>query len=426
MRDAAISAQNISKRYRIGLRERADTLAGRIKQTLAYPIRNLRNIAKLNSFDESDSDRSIFWALRDIDFSVKPGDVLGIIGHNGAGKSTLLKILSRITEPTTGEIEIRGRVSSLLEVGTGFHEELTGHDNVYMNGTILGMTKWEIDSKMEQIVDFAGVEQYIHTPVKFYSSGMRVRLAFSVAAHLDPEILIIDEVLAVGDLGFQQKCLGKMDEVSRSGRTILFVSHNMGAVEGLCTRAMLLDKGRIAYDGGVTEAIDLYRDATLSKADEQELAQRTDRDGVGNFKFTHVVLNGGDVVLTDRPLKIDLYYQVKETLQNLQLVIKISRNYREIVMTIDSKAQGVIIDVEKGEGMISVKVPNLPLLPYQYVIDLWSGISGGVEDRIFNAAKMLVEERDIYGTGNIPNAKKHGLLVAPKCEWVAQEISVNS
>ena len=248
MSKTVITARNISKRYRIGVRKVEDTLAGKLKKGLSYPIRNLKRISSLNSFND-ETDESIFWALKDIEFEVKEGEVLGIIGKNGAGKSTLLKILSRITEPTTGRIEIKGRVSSLLEVGTGFHPELTGRDNVYMNGTIHGMTRKEINRKFDEIVEFSGIQKHVDTPVKFYSSGMKVRLGFAVAAHLEPEILVIDEVLAVGDAEFQRKCLGKMNEVSRSGRTVLFVSHNMGAVKKSMYQEYPSTIGKIAQGG---------------------------------------------------------------------------------------------------------------------------------------------------------------------------------
>ncbi len=252
-----ISVKNISKRYRLGTYEKADTFAGQIKNAITYPLRNLKRISRLSSF-KGEEDDTIFWALKDINFEVKKGEVLGIIGHNGAGKSTLLKILSRITPPSQGEIEIKGRVSSLLEVGTGFHPELSGRDNIYMNGTILGMTKKEIDSKLNEIIDFAGVHKHIDTPVKFYSSGMKVRLGFSVAAHLEPEILIIDEVLAVGDAEFQKRCLGKMEDISGQGRTVLFVSHNMNAVKSLCPKAILLKNGNLLSSGPSDIIVDEY------------------------------------------------------------------------------------------------------------------------------------------------------------------------
>jgi lipopolysaccharide transport system ATP-binding protein len=242
----AIIVENISKAYRIGLKEQQhDTLGATIVSWAKSPLKNLKRLRNLSKFDNTD-DADIFWALKDINFEVKKGEVLGIIGKNGAGKSTLLKILSRITEPSEGRVEIYGRVASLLEVGTGFNPELTGRENVFLNGTILGMTKKEIEARFDEIIDFSGIEKFIDTPVKRYSSGMKVRLAFAVAAHLDPEILIIDEVLAVGDAEFQKKCLGKMKDLSGGkGRTVLFVSHNMAAIQQLCSSIILLKNGEL-------------------------------------------------------------------------------------------------------------------------------------------------------------------------------------
>ncbi|MBL7853067.1 MAG: ATP-binding cassette domain-containing protein [Cyclobacteriaceae bacterium] len=243
-----IEVKGLGKKYRIGKADKqADTLTGALINGLRSPWQNLRNIRNLSRLDRDED--SVAWALRDVSFEVKEGEVLGIIGHNGAGKSTLLKILSRITEPSEGEVRIHGRVAALLEVGTGFHPELTGRENIYMNGTILGMRKKEIDRKLDEIVDFSGVEKYLDTPVKFYSSGMRVRLGFSVAAHLEPEILIIDEVLAVGDAEFQRKCMGKMEFVSHQGRTVLFVSHNLEAIKNLCGKTLLLNNGQVTAIG---------------------------------------------------------------------------------------------------------------------------------------------------------------------------------
>lgn len=264
MTKTAIKVENLSKRYRLGQKEKqAKTLIGQIATGILSPWKNLKRLNNLNSFGKE--DESVFWALKDVSFNVKEGEVLGIIGKNGAGKSTLLKILSQITEPTSGKIEIYGRVASLLEVGTGFHPELSGRENIYMNGTILGMTRREIDSKLDEIIDFSGVEKFIDTPVKFYSSGMKVRLGFSVAAHLDPEILIIDEVLAVGDYEFQKKCLGKMEDVSKNqGRTVLFVSHNMAAVQNLCSKAIYLEEGKIVRKGGTDDIIRAYLNSAES------------------------------------------------------------------------------------------------------------------------------------------------------------------
>jgi lipopolysaccharide transport system ATP-binding protein len=255
---SVIKVQNLSKRYRLGLKEKqAETLAGQIGNLIKSPWSNFKRLREMSKF--GDADESVFWALKDLNFEVKEGEVLGIIGKNGAGKSTLLKILSGITDPTSGRIEIHGRVASLLEVGTGFHPELSGRENIYMNGTILGMSRNEIDSKLDEIIDFSGVEKFIDTTVKFYSSGMKVRLGFSVAAHLEPEILIIDEVLAVGDAEFQKKCLGKMEDVSKNqGRTVLFVSHQMDSVRALCSKSILLSNGELEAIGETSLIIENY------------------------------------------------------------------------------------------------------------------------------------------------------------------------
>jgi lipopolysaccharide transport system ATP-binding protein len=256
MAPVVLIARGLSKEYRIGARkERHDQLRDRIAGALSDAFRSV--FARRRPVRPS----ATIWALRDVSFDVCAGEVVGIVGGNGAGKSTLLKILSRITEPTSGTAEIHGRVGSLLEVGTGFHPELTGRENIYLNGAILGMRRAEVARKFDEIVDFAGVDTFIDTPVKHYSSGMYVRLAFAVAAHMEPEILVVDEVLAVGDAQFQKKCLGKMDDVSRQGRTILFVSHNLDAVQRLCSRGLLLERGRIAADGPITDVVTRYRAA---------------------------------------------------------------------------------------------------------------------------------------------------------------------
>lgn len=266
----AITVENLSKRYRIGLKEELnDSLLKVAVNILKSPFANFRKYRSLYKFDDLkdrryeandmlDNSSDIIWALKNVSFEIKSGEAIGIIGGNGAGKSTLLKILSRITEPTEGFAEIHGKVSSLLEVGTGFHPELTGRENVYLNGTILGMKKREINSKFDEIVDFSGVEKFIDTPVKRYSSGMLVRLAFSVAAHLEPEILVIDEVLAVGDADFQKKCLKRMEAVGQEGRTVLFVSHNLPAVTRLCNRAILLEEGKMLFEGPSTFVVNKY------------------------------------------------------------------------------------------------------------------------------------------------------------------------
>lgn len=247
----AVEVEGLSKKYTIGEKERYLVLSEILVKLAKAPL----NLLKGKGFKK----KSTFWALKDVNFTIKTGEVVGIIGRNGAGKSTLLKVLSRITEPTDGVVKMNGRVSSLLEVGTGFHPELTGRENIYLNGAILGMSRKEIDKKFDEIVEFSGVEKFLDMPVKRYSSGMMVRLAFSVAAHLEPDILIIDEVLAVGDAEFQKKCLGKMDEVTKSGgRTVIFVSHDMGAVRRVCTRGLVMVDGKVSYDGPIQKAIEVY------------------------------------------------------------------------------------------------------------------------------------------------------------------------
>lgn len=258
--ELSVKVEDVHKYYRLGVKEQAsDSMAGAIMDFFRSPLKNYRKYRSLYQFSDTGfADKSVLHALNGVSFEVDAGEVVGIIGTNGAGKSTLLKVLSRITAPTKGRVQIRGRVSSLLEVGTGFHPELTGSENIYLNGTILGMSKKEIDAKYDEIVAFSGVEDFLETPVKRYSSGMRVRLAFSVAAHLDPEILIVDEVLAVGDADFQRKCLEKMESVGQSGKTVLFISHSMPAVTRMCKRVLLLNKGQIVADGGASEVVSMY------------------------------------------------------------------------------------------------------------------------------------------------------------------------
>jgi lipopolysaccharide transport system ATP-binding protein len=285
MSNIAIRVENLCKQYKIGAgKVRYDTLRDQIVGGVTSLFRRDRRSRQRDD---------IFWALQDVSFAVKKGEVVGIIGHNGAGKSTLLKVLSRITEPTSGYAEIAGRVSSLLEVGTGFHGELTGRENIYLNGAILGMRKAEIVRKFDEIVAFAEIDKFIDTPAKHYSSGMYVRLAFAVAAHLEPEILLIDEVLAVGDTAFQRKCLGKMGDVARAGRTILFVSHQIAAVESLCDVAYVLEGGRVAQSGQAAEVIEAYLSSTPISC-HTPLSQRADRQGNGKLQFTDIALLADD------------------------------------------------------------------------------------------------------------------------------------
>jgi lipopolysaccharide transport system ATP-binding protein len=318
----AIKAENISKCYRIGLKEDMhDTFGASIWNALKSPLKNYRKYRALYKFGDIDSDHGhhpdILWALRDVSFEVKVGEIVGVIGLNGAGKSTLLKILSRITEPTSGRILLRGKVSSLLEVGTGFHPELTGRENVYLNGTILGMAKKEIDKKFDEMVDFSGVEKFIDTPVKRYSSGMRLRLAFAVAAYLEPEILLIDEVLAVGDAQFQKKCLNKMEDISGGGRTVLFVSHNMQAVTRLCPRSILLNGGRIQAVGSSPEMVSIYMDSEKGTRPEYRWPDLKDAPGDAVVRLCAVRARTEEGRVTDafdirKPVGLEIEYEVLE------------------------------------------------------------------------------------------------------------------
>ena len=334
----AIRVNNLSKRYRIGFEKQArDTLAEVISDWVTQPIKNFRRLRNLTQFDQDFQEQDdIIWALRDVSFEIKPGEVIGVIGKNGAGKSTLLKILSRITYPTGGIVELNGRVSSLLEVGTGFHPELTGRENVFLNGTILGMTRQEIDRKFEEIVDFSGISKFIDTPVKFYSSGMGVRLAFSVAAHLEPEILLIDEVLSVGDAAFQKKSLGKMEEVSQQGRTVLFVSHNMGAVRSLCSRGLLLEEGTLTMDAEVDSVINQYlssKDVSSSGRLAWSEADAPQDKEVILFGI-ELVSESGDVKTAyqiDEGFEIRIHYQIVEEVKNLRLYLRFKTTMSETV-----------------------------------------------------------------------------------------------
>jgi lipopolysaccharide transport system ATP-binding protein len=325
---SVIKIENISKCFRIGIKsDIRDNISGAVFDFLKSPLKNYQKYRSLYRFDDivtkqnldiENHPSDIIWALNNVSFEVTQGEIVGIIGRNGAGKSTLLKILSRITYPTSGRAEIRGRISSLLEVGTGFHPELTGRENVYLNGTILGMRKYEIDRKFDEIVEFSGIEKFIDTPVKRYSSGMRVRLAFSVAAHLEPEILLIDEVLAVGDARFQKKCLDKMDDVGQQGRTVLFVSHNMPAVTRLCPRTILLDNGRLMADGPTHRVVSAYLDSGTGTTAAREWPELAEAPGDDVVRLLAVRVRTEKGQITDavdirQPIGLEMEYEVLKT-----------------------------------------------------------------------------------------------------------------
>ncbi len=409
MAERVISVRGLGKRYRVGTREVfSDSLFHSGIQLLTSPFENFRKLKNLTRFAKDDS--SVFWALKDIDFEVEVGQVLGIIGHNGAGKSTLLKILSRITEPTLGEVRLKGRVSSLLEVGTGFHPDLTGRENVFMNGTILGMTKQEIDRKFDEIVAFSGVEQYIDTPVKFYSSGMKVRLGFAVAAHLEPEILIVDEVLSVGDIGFQRKCIGKMNEVAGGGRTVLFVSHNMAAVENLCTSALLLDHGKTFYMGAVHDTVQKYISLFRPQTQDSFLADGVERVGNGKVTIKDFWLEDNtnvkvDMAKTGEVVYLNFGIQSEIDSQEVDLGFSIHREEDDqMLFILYSSYTGKTFQLAKGTSTVKCKINSLPLPEGRFLVKAQVMSRGQILD--FPKAGvgfMDVIEGDFYGTGQKSN-----------------------
>ncbi|MEC7754754.1 MAG: polysaccharide ABC transporter ATP-binding protein [Bacteroidota bacterium] len=418
MSDIAIKVENLSKQYRLGV-----VGTGTISHDLNRWWARIRGkedpflkIGETN--DRSKAGNSDYvWSLKDINFEVRQGEVLGIIGKNGAGKSTLLKILSKVTGPTTGKITAFGRIGALLEVGTGFHPELTGRENIFLNGAILGMTKAEIKSKLDEIVDFSGCARYVDTPVKRYSSGMKVRLAFAVAAFLEPEILIVDEVLAVGDAEFQKKAIGKMQDVSKGeGRTVLFVSHNMAAVESLCSRVLVLENGLIHSSGDVQSMISVYQKITLQSA-KRSLSERTDREGNQLASFTFVQFNQNQPVLVGQALEIELIIFSQKEFNSVQIAITICRGFEERVVVIDTISQGVPVKLKKGENKVKIKWPEVLLIPNEYQVNLWLEANNEVLDYIISAATFDIPSSDYYKSGFMLNSNKHGVMVAKKCLW---------
>jgi lipopolysaccharide transport system ATP-binding protein len=411
-----IKAENLSKRYRVGALQRPTSLRDTVADLVRAPLRRLRNGAN--------KDGTI-WALRDVSFEVAPGEVLGVIGRNGAGKSTLLKILSRITKPTSGRVRLDGRVGSLLEVGTGFHSELTGRENVFLNGAILGMTRREIEAKFDEIVAFAETESFLDTPVKHYSSGMIVRLAFAVAAHLEPEILLIDEVLAVGDFAFQKKCLGKMNEVAKHGRTVLFVSHDLGAVNGLCTRAILLHEGQIIKAGQTHEvtahylnrANKLYSPVTwfeIPRGDNHEIRL-----------FSAVVTQHGEptnAIDCRQPFKIELGYEALKPLPGSRMFFIVRNARGEIVFSssdydVPSEPS---LKRESGKFAAEIEIPGGLLKAGSYFASFGADIKN--ERIIFTADDVL--EFDLFESGDDTMAERHKRigLVAPLLKWQISEV----
>lgn len=357
--------------------------------------------------DKSQASTSDFWALKDLSFDTQAGDRVGIIGRNGAGKSTLLKVLSRIVDPTKGRVTIEGRLASLLEVGTGFHPELSGRENIYLNGAILGMSRKEITAKFDEIVAFADVERFLDTPVKRYSSGMYVRLAFAVAAHLEPEILVVDEVLAVGDAEFQRKCLGKMKEVAMGGRTVLFVSHNMAAIQNLCSTAIYLKQGQLITQGATADVLTAYLKDTGSAA-RMDLSERPDRQGNGAIRFTGFYLSdedGRELAAAQSGATVVFNFDIEARsapLRDVKVAMGIDDQYGQRITHLSNEVAGQVFAQADGMKRLSIRVPRCPLRNGNYTFTLFSSVNGEIADYLLNAGGFHVESGDYFGTGRTP------------------------
>ncbi len=412
--DIVVQVDNLAKQYRIGsgharagqIREK--TLRDQLADTVRASLHRAWALLHAQAHPAGQGDKTI-WALKDVSFTIRQGEVVGIIGRNGAGKSTLLKILARITEPTYGEAVIHGRIGSLLEVGTGFHYELTGRENIYLNGAILGMKRREIERNFDEIVDFSGVEQFIDTPVKHYSSGMRMRLAFSVAAHLNPEILLVDEVLSVGDAQFREKSLGKMNDVAQSGRTVILVSHNMTTMLGLCDRILYLKDGLLQMDAGSEESIACYM-AEVQGIVQIPLYARTDRLGSGQVRVTdirwldaktHLPL---DVLLSGQAVYLVVSYEsspdYRQPLQNLEINVSICTQLNQYVIALNSRMASNAFDEHlPPSGKLYCYLERFPLMPGRYSCNCQLKLNGARADQVRNAFMTEVEAGDFFGTG---------------------------
>jgi lipopolysaccharide transport system ATP-binding protein len=393
---AIITVEQLSKQYQIGRANRSTTLR-----------EALIDLMKL-SFLSQGSRKETIWALRDVSFSIERGETVGIVGRNGAGKSTLLKILSKITYPTSGRMKVSGRVAALLEVGTGFHQELTGRENIYMNGSILGMRKKEVDRKMDAIIEFSGVEKFLDMPIKRYSSGMRLRLGFAVAAHLDPDILIVDEVLAVGDAAFQKKCLNAMENLRAGARTVLFVSHNLAAVENLCRRCLWVDGGEVLMDGESRSVIEAYM-ASISggHAVSADLNDVQNRRGNGKVRYRAVEFLSPEgtsqrVIRAGEGVTMRFHYSVNEPIAYPSFGFRMYTDMGTLVTDTSTWHHGIAIPLlEPGEGYLDLEIDCLNLLPAKYTLSLWltDMVGGVVYDNVEHGMTLEVETADIYDSG---------------------------
>jgi lipopolysaccharide transport system ATP-binding protein len=418
--NVVIRVEGLSKSYQISHQAQQGQGYRRLSEDLvswaSWPLRKVKGF--LNHQDLGKPTVEEFWALKDVSFEVKRGEVIGIIGRNGAGKSTLLKILSRIVEPTRGRVEIDGRVASLLEVGTGFHPELTGRENIYLNGAILGMSRAEIKSKFDEIVDFAEVEKFLDTPVKRYSSGMYVRLAFAVAAHLEPEILLVDEVLAVGDAAFQKKCLGKMGDVANEGRTVLFVSHNMPAVQQICQMGIVLNEGGLNYYGAIDAAVGRYLNEVKTLMQGFELSKRIDRKGSQWLKFTKVVIynsEGNELqqVISGDDAVIQLHYKSEKEMRNASVLISfnVRNSIGHLLTNLNSVDTGQnLLDIY-SDGYFECYWPWFNLRSGSYECNLFCSVNLEVVDWIQSAFIIDVEDGNYYKTGKLISRDQGDILI---------------
>ena len=419
MSTPVINVEGIGKAYRIGVEHpQHHTFKEMVMEVLKTPVRRMR--MKSEVWDDREDT---FWAIRNINFHVNQGEVVGIIGRNGAGKSTLLKVLSRITEPTEGRARIRGRVASLLEVGTGFHPELTGRENIFLNGAILGMSRAEIKRKFDEIVAFSEVEKFLDTPVKRYSSGMYVRLAFSVAAHLEPEVLIVDEVLAVGDQAFQKKCLGKMGDVVREGRTVLFVSHNMEAVSNLCSHVVLVNKGtsseRLTPDEGVKQYLALANQEIDVALRDKPRKQHKPRPPVFTGITIHTNSGHKNVVECGGEVTIEIDAENFEDVRDATCGIALQNDRGQRVLFLHTDIHSRLRFDGEGRAKFVCRIPSLPLIPNSYYLELVMADNRQIIEQVERVERLDVVFADVLGTGRLPR-KHQGYVVLP-CEWEKRE-----
>jgi len=428
MSDIAIQVEGLSKQFHIGRQQQSRTFREVLNDAVAMPLKRIGGLLRGNAAAAANLTETI-WALKDVSFRVTKGEVIGIIGRNGAGKSTLLKVLSQITEPTEGRVKLYGRVGALLEIGTGFHTELTGRENIYLNGAILGMSREEIRRKFDEIVAFAEVEKFIDTPVKHYSSGMGLRLGFAVAAHLEPEILIVDEVLAVGDAAFQRKCLGKMGDVAGEGRTVLFVSHNMAAVQGLCPSAIVLDGGKIIYEGNVDSAIARY--LTSNRFNSQANRTFTDHvDGLSRLNRTSVIANvrvitdsemETNTILLGESVTFELILDPGERVfDNCTVAVGIFNLFGQLILPFRSQIQYANSWSLKSCKYVRFLWEECSISPGNYSVSVAFTSNGKAIERVDNALEIDVQVgRDFYGTGK--DIQLLGGIIVPKVTISVQD-----